>query len=115
VSSSLLRANFFLAPLYEQGALLTFVVSALAAYPWSRLSVGSTVTDVGGGVGHISMDLARTFPQLNFVVQDLPATVEQGREVSDLPLATLLILFTFHARLFNFISTALEKGVSGGN
>ncbi|KAI3316711.1 S-adenosyl-L-methionine-dependent methyltransferase [Xylariaceae sp. AK1471] len=37
-------------------------------YSWKALS--GTVVDVGGGSGHISMELAKGFPHLNFVVQD---------------------------------------------
>lgn len=50
-------------------------------YNWSSLPVGSTFCDVGGGMGHIAMDIYEKFPQLRPVVQDLPNVLEQGREV----------------------------------
>ncbi|KAI1426422.1 S-adenosyl-L-methionine-dependent methyltransferase [Xylaria sp. FL1777] len=37
-------------------------------FSWGELK--GTVVDVGGGSGHISIYLARLFPQLNFIVQD---------------------------------------------
>lgn len=37
-------------------------------FPWQRLE--GTVVDIGGGSGHISMALAREFPNLKFIVQD---------------------------------------------
>ncbi|KAG5748741.1 hypothetical protein H9Q70_008597 [Fusarium xylarioides] len=37
-------------------------------FSWNRLE--GTVVDIGGGSGHISMALARDFPNLKFVVQD---------------------------------------------
>lgn len=38
-------------------------------YPWKELG-SATVVDVGGGKGHVSQFLARTAPDLKFVVQD---------------------------------------------
>ena len=47
----------------------------LANYPWSSLAAGSTVVDVGGSDGYVSVQLARAFPHLRLVVQDLPDIV----------------------------------------
>ncbi|KAL9004881.1 MAG: hypothetical protein Q9188_002318 [Gyalolechia gomerana] len=38
-------------------------------YPWQRFGKGKIV-DVGGGSGHVSIYLAKQFPDLSFVVQD---------------------------------------------
>ena len=46
-------------------------------FAWGDLSPGTTVVDVGGSGGHVSAFLAKVFPQLSFVVQDLPDTVAQ--------------------------------------
>ncbi|KIW93077.1 uncharacterized protein Z519_05682 [Cladophialophora bantiana CBS 173.52] len=46
-------------------------------YPWGDFTEG-TVVDVGGSVGHMSIGLAEKFPQLKFVVQDLPDIVAVG-------------------------------------
>ncbi|TKX25778.1 O-methyltransferase-like protein 8 [Elsinoe australis] len=46
-------------------------------YPWDKLG-NSLVVDVGGGPGHVSMALAKKYPELTFEVQDLPETVEVG-------------------------------------
>ncbi|KAL9083352.1 MAG: hypothetical protein Q9165_008552 [Trypethelium subeluteriae] len=53
----------------------------LHAFPWSSLPPASTVVDVGGGHGAISLTLAAAFPALRFMVQDraeVVATVQQG-------------------------------------
>ncbi|KAI3322931.1 O-methyltransferase [Xylariaceae sp. AK1471] len=42
-------------------------------FPWSTLS--GTVVDVGGGSGHVSITLARNFPNLNFIVQDISTSM----------------------------------------
>jgi hypothetical protein len=50
-------------------------------FPWASLGDGSVV-DVGGGSGHISMSLARSFPQLSFIVQDIsPVMLAQGQSL----------------------------------
>ncbi|KAH8727769.1 O-methyltransferase-domain-containing protein [Phaeosphaeriaceae sp. PMI808] len=41
-------------------------------FPWASLGNG-TVVDIGGGSGHISVGLARSFPSLKFIVQDISA------------------------------------------
>ncbi|KAI4159295.1 MAG: hypothetical protein LQ342_006699 [Letrouitia transgressa] len=43
-------------------------------YDWEKLGKG-TVVDMGGSAGHVSMALAKRFPQLKFVVQDFKETV----------------------------------------
>lgn len=47
----------------------------MAGYAWANLPQGSTVVDVGGGVGAQSLTLATHHPHLRFIVQDLPSVV----------------------------------------
>ncbi|EIN06884.1 S-adenosyl-L-methionine-dependent methyltransferase [Punctularia strigosozonata HHB-11173 SS5] len=56
------------------GALLT-------GFPWKELPAGTTLCDVGGGVGNVSMRLAKTFPQLSIVLQDLGVQIDQAKEI----------------------------------
>lgn len=42
-------------------------------YPWDTVT---KVVDVGGAQGHISVELAKTYPKLELVLQDLPSVVE---------------------------------------
>jgi hypothetical protein len=51
------------------------------AYPWKNLAPGSLVVDVGGGVGSVTLVLAKAFPELKFVVQDTPQTIKDGHVV----------------------------------
>lgn len=51
------------------------------AYDWETLPKDSVVVDVGGGVGASSMPIAQKFDHLQLVVQDRPATVEEGKKV----------------------------------
>jgi len=55
------------------------------AYPWAALAPGSTVVDVGGGNGYISVWLAAEHAGLSFVVQDLPHASDDG--IAALPAA----------------------------
>ncbi len=50
----------------------------MAGYAWGNLPQGSTVVDVGGGVGAQSLTLATHHPHLRFIVQDLPSVVTEG-------------------------------------
>ena len=47
----------------------------IQAFDWAFLGAG-LVVDVGGSRGLISMDLAKAFPSVLFVVQDLPQVIE---------------------------------------
>lgn len=50
------------------------------AYPWGDLPEGATVVDVGGSHGLVSIELARRFPGLQFVVQDLDEPVVRNAD-----------------------------------
>lgn len=57
----------------------------LPAFPWHSLPNDTTVCDVGGGNGHATLGLAKSFPHLRIVVQDLGHVVANGKPVSFLP------------------------------
>ncbi|KAH7257939.1 putative O-methyltransferase [Fusarium tricinctum] len=48
-------------------------------YDWAKLGK-AVVVDVGGSVGHGSIALAQEFPQLSFIVQDLPSVVSGAEQ-----------------------------------
>ncbi|KAF8896767.1 S-adenosyl-L-methionine-dependent methyltransferase [Gymnopilus junonius] len=50
----------------------------LMGYPWSSLSLGSVIVDVGGGIGTESMKIAKEFPSLKLIVQDTRDVVGNG-------------------------------------
>ncbi len=53
----------------------------LQGFDWASLGKGATVVDVGGGNGHNAVDIAKAFPELRFVVQDLPKNEAPAREM----------------------------------
>ncbi|KAF1949994.1 sterigmatocystin 8-O-methyltransferase precursor [Byssothecium circinans] len=55
------------------------------SYGWDKIN-GGKVIDVGGGNGHMSIALARTFPNLELVVEDSLAMLSQAsqQDLSDL-------------------------------
>ncbi|KAI0521825.1 putative O-methyltransferase [Xylaria bambusicola] len=54
-------------------------------FPWDSLG-HQTVVDVGGGSGHISIFLAKEFPNLEFIVQDInPGMLSQGPQQPNYP------------------------------
>ena len=56
----------------------------MAGYAWEKLSEGSLVVDVGGGVGALSLMLATHHLHLCFVVQDLKHVVDDAVTVCEL-------------------------------
>ena len=54
-------------------------------FPWASLGT-KTVVDVGGSEGKYSIALAKSFPQLKFIVQDLPAVVRAVNAKRPIPL-----------------------------
>ena len=55
--------------------------SNFAGYDWERLSEGSLVVDVGGGVGAQSLTLAQHYPHLRFVIQDRESVLGDAIDV----------------------------------
>ncbi|KAF4566231.1 hypothetical protein EYR40_001952 [Pleurotus pulmonarius] len=47
-------------------------------FKWKDLPDGSIVVDVGGGLGHTSLNIAKEYKHLTFIVQDRPAVIEQA-------------------------------------
>lgn len=54
-------------------------------YDWGLLNPGATVVDIGGGHGQASIAVSRKFPELNFIVQDLPNVVQSAPGPPDAP------------------------------
>ncbi|EEB94132.1 hypothetical protein MPER_07103, partial [Moniliophthora perniciosa FA553] len=48
-------------------------------YPWTSLLPDTTVCDIGGGNGHVTMGLMRAHPHLKVVLQDQPQVIEQAK------------------------------------
>ena len=44
------------------------------------MSDGASVCDVGGGIGHITLQLAKAYPNLNLKLQDLPERILQAKQ-----------------------------------
>ncbi|GES66777.1 O-methyltransferase [Aspergillus terreus] len=67
-------AGYMRAVTASQGTHLNLIVEG-----WDWASIGrGLVVDVGGSTGHASIALARKFPDLTFIVEDLPDVVAGG-------------------------------------
>ena len=53
-----------------------------AGFDWAALPEGSKVVDVGGGVGNLTMALAKVHKHIKYVVQDRASVVAEGELVS---------------------------------
>ncbi|KAF7782904.1 hypothetical protein Agabi119p4_2280 [Agaricus bisporus var. burnettii] len=49
-------------------------------FPWGQLPRDTVVCDVGGGVGNISIQLAKSYPSLHLILQDLPHQLKVAEE-----------------------------------
>ena len=60
----------------------------LSDYPWDELKE-KTIIDCGGGLGFLPIQLAKKFPSLRFIVQDLSEVVALTRTQIDNDLPAL--------------------------
>ncbi|KAF7335076.1 hypothetical protein MVEN_02258100 [Mycena venus] len=51
----------------------------LEGFDWSQVPAGGRIVDVGGGIGHVSLTIARKYPHLRVVNQDLGQTIELSK------------------------------------
>ncbi|KAF7197936.1 Dual O-methyltransferase/FAD-dependent monooxygenase CTB3 [Pseudocercospora fuligena] len=56
---------------------------AVDGFDWASLPEGATVVDVGGSHGQLAVQVARKYPHLKFIVQDLPETVATAQKAFD--------------------------------
>lgn len=68
-----------------------------SGFNWESLPKGALVVDVGGGVGVVTSFLANALPDLNFVIQDRPAVIEDGLKVCPIARDSLNNLMTRNA------------------
>ena len=54
-------------------------------FDWMSLKKGAVVVDVGGGIGSQTLTLSKAYENLNFVVQDREAVIQDAVKVSDCP------------------------------
>ncbi|KAJ7115443.1 O-methyltransferase [Mycena epipterygia] len=48
-------------------------------FDWSLLPSGATIVDVGGGIGHSTLTIAKRYPELRIINQDLGPTLEVSK------------------------------------
>ncbi|KAK6350909.1 hypothetical protein TWF718_004091 [Orbilia javanica] len=54
--------------------------ASIKGYDWGKLPRGSTVVDVGGATGFVSIEIAKANPTLKFLVEDIsPLSLETGK------------------------------------
>ena len=58
-------------------------------YPFEKLPVGSTVVDVGGGIGTVSLRIMEKVPHVSFIVQDQASVIQIADDGSHGPEANI--------------------------
>ena len=59
----------------------TNLFNRLLEYPWHDLPAESSVCDVGSGVGTVTLELAKTYPHMKLILQDMPSVLKYAQEV----------------------------------
>ena len=85
---------------------------------WKSIKNGGVVVDLGGGIGSVTLILAKAFPHLRYVVQDLDNVIIEAHKVSCGPhlLFFLLLRVTLPLKplLFKFWKTTYPDAVATG-
>ena len=55
----------------------------ISEFPWKDILSGTTFCDVGGGIGAVSIRLAKAHLHLKITLQDLPDVIEEATGVRD--------------------------------
>ena len=63
----------------NSSALLTLISIRSVEFPWKELGHGTSVCDVGGGIGNMTLQLAKAYPTSNLKLQDLPERILQAK------------------------------------
>lgn len=61
------------------------VLIQYTGFDWASVPKNGLVVDVGGSIGHVSLEIAKAFPELNFVVEDRSVVIEGAKKVRTLP------------------------------
>lgn len=53
--------------------------SIVSAFKWPSLPSGGVIVDVGGGKGHVSLEIAKAFPDLKIIIEDKKSVIEDAK------------------------------------
>ncbi|KAJ8462634.1 hypothetical protein ONZ45_g17866 [Pleurotus djamor] len=76
----------------------------LLGFKWADLPRDSVVVDVGGGLGHMCMNIAKEHKHLNFIVQDRPLVVDQAKQHWNAMLPDALMNGTVRLQVHDFFT-----------
>lgn len=52
------------------------------AFDWNTIPDGHLLVDVGGGLGHVSLEVAKVHPNVHVVIEDREAVLKKAKPVS---------------------------------
>jgi len=58
---------------------VTGTVQSVLAYPWNDLAPDTRICDVGGGNGHVVLEIIKRYTNFRAVIQDLPPVIEGAK------------------------------------
>jgi tRNA1(Val) A37 N6-methylase TrmN6 len=60
-------------------------------FPWDQLKPGTTLCDLGSGVGSVTLAIAKAHPHLQVTLHDLEAPLKEARAVGSLGYVSSLL------------------------
>ena len=71
-------------------------------FDWASVRHGGLVVDVGCGLGHVSLEIAKVRPDLHIVLEDRSTVINEAKNVCALLLLLLIKFPFFSLRLIYF-------------
>lgn len=53
----------------------------ITAFDWDTIPDGHLLVDVGGGLGHVSMEVAKVHPNVHVVIEDRDLVLKKAKPV----------------------------------
>lgn len=61
------------------------------AFDWDTIPDGHLLVDVGGGLGHVSMEVAKVHPNIHVVIEDREAVLKKAKPVGNIACRSLCL------------------------
>lgn len=87
---------------------------SLTGFDWSSVPSGGILVDVGGGLGHISMEVAKIRPDIHVVLEDRPPVVDRAKIVCSCHFRSF-ILFIGYLYTMKFWKENLPGNIASGH
>jgi 2-polyprenyl-3-methyl-5-hydroxy-6-metoxy-1,4-benzoquinol methylase len=71
-------SDWYESKIWSAGGIPYSPIYSIVEFPWAELPAGTTLCDVGGGIGNMAMHIAKAHPHIQVKLQDQPKQIEQA-------------------------------------